>query len=113
MKSSKPQLQAATNYRSKHDIVTTIFPKGTKERIDESGESYGDYIRKAVEMRLNGNGKSRNEILKDYFDFSEHDIDVIKWTAEQTGMSTGDVIREAVAKEIRDSEKYMRQMGLI
>ena len=57
MSVSKAQQKASREYHKKnYDNILVRFPKGTKERIQSTGETVNGYINKAVEEKLERDG---------------------------------------------------------
>lgn len=55
---SKAAQKAAAKYqKANYDRVGVLLPKGTKERIQSTGESVNSFINKAVEKALQEQGK--------------------------------------------------------
>lgn len=53
---SKAAQRATEKYaKENYDCVLVKFPKGTKEKIKETGETVNGFINKAVADRLEGN----------------------------------------------------------
>ena len=54
MATSKAQIKAVRKYEAEnYDKITIRLPKGTKERIAETGDSISGFITKAVLEKLN------------------------------------------------------------
>lgn len=58
MPTTKAQQRATAKYtRNNYDQISVKFPKGTKQRIQSTGESLNGFINRAVEDRLKRQGE--------------------------------------------------------
>lgn len=64
-KTSEAQRRAVANYQDKVDRVNCRFPKGTKERIEDTGSSINAFIIQAVDEKLARVEKPVNETIDD------------------------------------------------